>query len=31
SRDSYLNIPNIISDAELTNADAIHQGYGFLS
>jgi acetyl-CoA carboxylase biotin carboxylase subunit len=31
SRDSYLNIPNIISAAELTNADAIHPGYGFLS
>ena len=31
SRDSYLNIPNIIAAAELTNADAIHPGYGFLS
>src|SRR6195952_888190 len=31
SRDSYLSIPNIISAAELTNADAIHPGYGFLS
>jgi acetyl-CoA carboxylase biotin carboxylase subunit len=31
SRDSYLNIPNIISAAEVTNADAIHPGYGFLS
>ena len=31
SRDSYLNIPNLISAAELTNADAIHPGYGFLS
>jgi acetyl-CoA carboxylase biotin carboxylase subunit len=31
SRDSYLNIPNIISAAEITNADAIHPGYGFLS
>ena len=29
--DSYLNIPNIISAAELTHADAIHPGYGFLS
>src|SRR5690606_27179489 len=29
--DSYLNIPNIIAAAELTNADAIHLGYGFLS
>lgn len=28
---SYLNIPNIISAAEITNADAIHPGYGFLS
>lgn len=31
SKDSYLNIPNILSAAELTNADAIHPGYGFLS
>ncbi|MDM1294856.1 acetyl-CoA carboxylase biotin carboxylase subunit [Sphingobacterium sp. N143] len=31
SKDSYLNIPNIIAAAELTNADAIHPGYGFLS
>ena len=31
SKDSYLNIPNIISAAELINADAIHPGYGFLS
>ena len=29
--DSYLNVPNIISAAELTQADAIHPGYGFLS
>ncbi|WP_185872844.1 acetyl-CoA carboxylase biotin carboxylase subunit [Blattabacterium cuenoti] len=28
---SYLNIPNIISAAEITNSDAIHPGYGFLS
>ncbi|MBN2193268.1 MAG: acetyl-CoA carboxylase biotin carboxylase subunit [Polyangiaceae bacterium] len=28
---SYLNIPNIISAAEITAADAIHPGYGFLS
>jgi acetyl-CoA carboxylase biotin carboxylase subunit len=28
---SYLNIPNIISACEITNADAIHPGYGFLS
>jgi acetyl-CoA carboxylase biotin carboxylase subunit len=31
SSGSYLNIPNIISAAEITNADAIHPGYGFLS
>jgi acetyl-CoA carboxylase biotin carboxylase subunit len=31
SSDSYLKIPNIISAAEITNADAIHPGYGFLS
>src|SRR5262245_2402686 len=31
STDSYLNIPNVISTAELSNADAIHPGYGFLS
>lgn len=31
SAHSYLNIPNIISAAEITNADAIHPGYGFLS
>ncbi len=31
SSESYLNIPNIISAAEITNADAIHPGYGFLS
>ncbi|MBL0339777.1 MAG: acetyl-CoA carboxylase biotin carboxylase subunit [Bacteroidetes bacterium] len=31
SRDSYLHIANIISAAEITNADAIHPGYGFLS
>jgi acetyl-CoA carboxylase biotin carboxylase subunit len=31
SADSYLNIPNLISAAEITNADAIHPGYGFLS
>ena len=29
--DSYLNIPNIMSAAEITNADAIHPGYGFLA
>src|SRR5450432_3158334 len=31
ARDSYLNIPRIIAAAEITNADAIHPGYGFLS
>src|SRR6187431_1502184 len=31
SRDSYLNIANLISAAEITNSDAIHPGYGFLS
>jgi len=31
STDSYLNIPAIISAAEVTDADAIHPGYGFLS
>ncbi|WP_375200972.1 acetyl-CoA carboxylase biotin carboxylase subunit [Hyphococcus sp.] len=30
-KDSYLNIPAIISAAEITDADAIHPGYGFLS
>ena len=29
--ESYLNIPNIISAAEISQADAIHPGYGFLS
>ena len=31
SAQSYLDVPSIISVAELTNADAIHPGYGFLS
>src|SRR5258708_26123754 len=31
SSDSYLNIPRIISTAEITDADAVHPGYGFLS
>ena len=31
SVDSYLAIPKIIAAAEITNADAIHPGYGFLS
>ena len=29
--DSYLNIPNLLSAAEITKADAIHPGYGFLA
>jgi len=31
STESYLNIPRIIAAAEITNADAIHPGYGFLA
>lgn len=31
SSESYLSIPNIMAAAEITNADAIHPGYGFLS
>jgi acetyl-CoA carboxylase biotin carboxylase subunit len=31
SVNSYLNIPNLIAAAEITNADAIHPGYGFLA
>ena len=31
SAQSYLDVPSIISAAELTNADSIHPGYGFLS
>src|SRR3972149_662506 len=31
ARDSYLNIPAVISAAEVTDAQAIHPGYGFLS
>ncbi len=31
SAKSYLNIPSVIAAAEITNADAIHPGYGFLS
>ena len=31
SKDSYLNITNIISVAKLTGCDAIHPGYGFLA
>src|ERR1700760_1950886 len=31
ARDSYLNVPAIISAASITGAEAIHPGYGFLS
>jgi acetyl-CoA carboxylase biotin carboxylase subunit len=31
SRNSYLRIPNLIAAAEITGADAIHPGYGFLA
>ena len=31
ARDSYLNVPQIISAAEITGAEAIHPGYGFLA
>ncbi len=31
SMDSYLNIPHIIAACEITNADAVHPGYGFLA
>ena len=31
AKDSYLNIPRLIAVAEITNADAIHPGYGFLA
>src|SRR6204780_4769156 len=31
SSESYLNIPHVISAAEIANVDAIHPGYGFLS
>jgi len=31
SKESYLNIPRLMAAAEITNADAVHPGYGFLS
>jgi len=31
SKESYLNIPRLVAAAEVTNADAIHPGYGFLA
>src|SRR3989338_2467277 len=31
SKDSYLNIPAIISAAEITDVEAVHPGYGFLA
>ncbi|MBZ4188365.1 acetyl-CoA carboxylase biotin carboxylase subunit [Niabella beijingensis] len=31
SVDSYLNVPNIMAAVEITNADAVHPGYGFLA
>ena len=31
STDSYLNIPRIMAAVEITNADAVHPGYGFLA
>src|SRR3712207_8798021 len=31
ARESYLNIPSIIAACEITGADAVHPGYGFLS
>ncbi len=31
AQDSYLNIPSLISAIEITGADAVHPGYGFLS
>jgi acetyl-CoA carboxylase biotin carboxylase subunit len=31
AKDSYLNIPNLLAACEITGADAVHPGYGFLS
>ena len=31
ARDSYLNIPQLLAACEITGADAVHPGYGFLS
>ena len=31
SKDSYINIPRIMAAVEITNADAVHPGYGFLA
>src|SRR5512144_2776330 len=31
SKESYLNVPRLMAAAEVTNADAIHPGYGFLA
>jgi acetyl-CoA carboxylase biotin carboxylase subunit len=31
AKDSYLNVPNLLSACEITGADAVHPGYGFLS
>src|SRR6516162_7603353 len=31
ARDSYLNIPSLLAACEITGADAVHPGYGFLS